>query len=126
MAEQGKGYRQRLGQRGEDLAAEYLEERGYKVIDRNVRRREGEIDLIATHQKTLVIVEVKLRSSAQFGGAVEALTSAKQRRLRELAVGYSVDHPELPSDVRIDLIAIDLAADGEVGEVQHVVSAIEG
>jgi putative endonuclease len=86
MAEQGKGYRQRLGQRGEDLAAEYLEERDYKMIDRNVRRREGEIDLVATHKKTLVIVELKLRSSAQF----------------------------------------DLAADGEVGDVQHVESGIEG
>jgi Holliday junction resolvase-like predicted endonuclease len=72
-----------------------------------------------------VIVELKLRSSAQFGVAVEALTAAKQRRLCELAVGYSVDPPELQSDVRIDLIAIDLAADGEVGDVQHVESAIE-
>jgi putative endonuclease len=51
MAEQGKGYRQRLGQRGENLAAEYLEEHGYKMIDRNVRRREGEIDLVATHKR---------------------------------------------------------------------------
>lgn len=125
MSETDEGYRQRLGRRGEDLAAEYLAERGYRVIERNVRRREGEIDLIAVHKKTLVFVEVKLRSPGQFGGAVEALTSRKQRRLRELAAAYSADHPELPADLRIDVVAIDLEPDGDVGALQHVESAIE-
>lgn len=126
MSEREADYRQRLGRRGEELAAEYLEQRGYKVIERNVRRREGEIDLIATRKKTLVFVEVKLRNAGPFGGAIQALTAAKQRRLRELAAAYSAEHPELPSDLRIDLVAIDLEPDGEVGAVQHVESAVEG
>ncbi|MDP6605026.1 MAG: YraN family protein [Dehalococcoidia bacterium] len=125
MSETGGDYRQRLGRRGEDLAAEYLAERGYEVIERNVRRREGEIDPVALHRKTLVFVEVKLRSPGPFGGAVEALTGRKQRRLRELAAAYSADHPELPGDLRIDLVAIDLKEDGDV-DVQHLESAIEG
>jgi len=126
VSERPADYRQQLGQRGEELAAEYLKRNGYKVIDRNVRRLEGEIDLIATRKRTLVFVGVKLRSPGPFGGAIQALTAAKQRPLRELAVAYSAEHPELPSDPRIDLVAIDLAADGEVGEVQHVESAVEG
>ena len=125
MSDAKGGYRQRLGRRGEELAAEYLEGRGYRVIERNVRSRGGEIDLIATRKRTLVFVEVKLRSPGAFGGAIEALTAAKQRRLRELAAAYSAEHPELPSDLRIDLVAIDLDADGEVGAVQHVESAVE-
>jgi putative endonuclease len=126
MSEREADYRQQLGQRGEDVAARYLEDHGYKVIDRNVRRREGEIDLIVTRKKTLVFVEVKLRSPGPFGGAIQALTAAKQRKLRELAAAYSAEHPELPSDLRIDLVAIDLDGGGEVGEVQHVESAVEG
>jgi putative endonuclease len=69
MSERDADYRQQLGQRGEDVAARYLEDHGYKVIDRNVRRRESEIDLIVTRKKTLVFVEVKLRSPGPFGGA---------------------------------------------------------
>ena len=116
----------RLGALGERLAADYLERQGYRVIERNVWRREGEIDLVALHDRTLVFVEVKLRSPGPMGGAVESLSSAKQRRLRELAGAYAAEHPELPADLRIDLIAIDLAADGSVREVRHVESAVEG
>ena len=59
------------------------------------------------------------------GGAVEAVTSTKRRRLRELAGAYAAEHPELPSDLRIDVVAIDLKPDGNVGAVQHLESAIE-
>ncbi len=61
----------------EELAAEYLEDHGYLVIERNVRRREGEIDLVATRKRTLIFVEVKLRNAGPFGGAIEALTVAE-------------------------------------------------
>ena len=126
MSERKGDYRVRLGRRGEQLAADYLERSGYRVIERNVRRREGEIDLVALHDETLVFVEVKLRSPGPMGGAIEALTAAKQRRLRELAGAYAAEHPELPANLRIDLVAIDLAPDGGVGRVQHLESAVEG
>lgn len=115
----------RLGQSGERLAADYLKRQGYEVVDRNVRRPEGEIDLVALDNGTLVFVEVKLRRPGGPGKAVDALSEAKKRRMAELALAYSADHPELPQDLRVDLIAIDLKVDGSVGSVQHVQSAVE-
>ena len=118
-------YRGRAGQRGEHIAAAYLQRRGYRVLDRNVRRREGEIDLVAEHDGTLVFVEVKLRRPGAMGGALEALTEAKQRRLLALAAAYAAEHPALPSTLRIDLIAIDLGPGGRPETVQHIESAVE-
>ena len=114
-----------LGRWGEQVAARYLERRGHRVLQSNVRRREGEIDLVTVHRGTLVFVEVKLRQPGRLGPAVEAITPAKGRRLRELAALYSAEHPELPDQQRIDLVAIDLRADGTVDGVQHVESAVE-
>ena len=115
----------RLGQSGERLASDYLRKEGYEVVDRNVRRAEGEIDLVALDKDTLVFVEVKLRRPGGAGKATEALSEAKKRRMAELAVAYSADHPDLPQALRVDLIAIDLKVDGSVGSVQHVRSAVE-
>lgn len=115
----------RLGQSGERLAADYLKREGYELVERNVRRAEGEIDLVAVDETTTVFVEVKLRRPGGAGKATESLSEAKKRRMSQLAVAYAADHPELPQDLRIDLIAIDLKVDGSVGSVQHVRSAVE-
>ena len=120
----------RLGRSGERLAADYLQRLGYELIARNVRRREGEVDLITVDSGidggTLVFVEVKLRRPGQAGRAIEALSAAKQRRLRDLALAYAAEHPELPEQQRIDVVAIDLAADGSVASFEHVINAVEG
>lgn len=120
----------RLGRSGERLAADYLQGRGYELVARNVRRREGEVDLIAldgaVEGGTLVFVEVKLRRPGQAGRAIEALSPAKQRRLRDLALAYAAEHPELPEQQRIDVVAIDLGEDGSVASFEHVVNAVEG
>src|SRR5687767_8220231 len=108
---------QRLGLAGERIASRYLEQRGYEVVDRNIRRREGEIDLVALHNDTLVFIEVKLRTSRKMGAAVQAVSPAKGARLRSLAEAYSADHPELPATLRIDLVAIELTVGGEVGQL---------
>lgn len=118
--------RGQLGRRGERLAAEYLEAHGHRVVATNVRRREGEIDLVTVDGDTLVFVEVKLRRSATYGGAIQALSPAKQRRMAVLAEAYAAEHPELPTQQRIDLVAIDLGADGAVARLDHVQSAVEG
>ena len=117
---------QRLGEAGERIASRYLEQQGYQVVDRNIRRREGEIDLVALHGETLVFVEVKLRTSRKMGAAVQAVSPAKGARLRGLAEAYSADHPELPANLRIDLVAIELTVGGEVGQLNHVQNAVEG
>jgi putative endonuclease len=116
----------RLGQAGERLASDYLQRQGYRVVDRNVRRREGEIDLVVVDDDTLVFVEVKLRRSSRAGAAVQQISPAKHARLLQLAEAYAADHPDLPKNLRLDLVAIDLTVSGEVGKLQHVRSAVEG
>lgn len=115
-----------LGRLGERLALEYLQAHGHTLVEANVRRREGEIDLVTLDGDTLVFVEVKLRRSARLGGAIQALTAAKQRRMAALAEAYAADHPELPPRQRIDLVAIDLAPGGIVANLEHIESAVEG
>ena len=82
------GHRQRLGARGEQLAADWYAARGYQVVARNWRCREGELDLVLARDGELVFCEVKTRSSDRFGTPAEAVTPAKQRRLRVLAARF--------------------------------------
>jgi putative endonuclease len=98
---------QRTGVRGEDRAASWYEAAGYRVVARNWRCREGEIDLIATRGDTLVICEVKARSSLAYGHPAEAVTPAKQRRLRTLARRWLAE-AKLPGP--IDVVRFDVAA----------------
>jgi putative endonuclease len=77
--------RRTLGQAGEGLACRWYEEHGYEVLDRNWRRREGEVDLIVRRGPTVVFCEVKTRSSDRFGTGAESVLEAKQRRIRRLA-----------------------------------------
>ncbi len=86
------GHRQRLGTRGEQLAAAWYQARGYAVVARNWRCREGELDLVVARPGELVFCEVKTRSSHRFGTPAEAVTPAKQRRLRLLAARFLAGH----------------------------------
>ena len=115
-----------LGEAGERIASKYLEDQGLEIIDRNVRRPEGEIDLVALDGETLVFIEVKLRTSRKMGAAVQQISKAKGARLAQLAQAYQAERPELPPDLRIDLVAIELTVGGDVGQLNHVRNAIEG
>jgi putative endonuclease len=77
-----------LGARGERLAAEWYSTRGYQVVARNWRCRDGELDLVVARPGELVFCEVKTRSSDRFGVPAEAVTPTKQRRLRLLAARF--------------------------------------
>lgn len=77
--------RQKIGRRGEDLAASWYEAHGYQVVSRNWRCRAGELDIVARKGSDLVFCEVKARSSGSFGLPAEAVGYAKQARLRRLA-----------------------------------------
>lgn len=97
-----------LGRRGESVAAEWFEHDGYRIIDRNWRSSQGEIDLIVTDEETLVFVEVKTRSSLGYGHPFEAITPRKCARLRRLTGLWAQQslcavRPEL---IRIDGVAV--------------------
>ena len=76
------------GARAEALAAAYLVRQGLAIVARNFRIRAGEIDLVARDGRVLVFVEVRLRRSARFGGAVESITATKRARLVAAANAY--------------------------------------
>ncbi|MFN8018543.1 MAG: YraN family protein [Acidimicrobiales bacterium] len=98
---------QRLGTRGEDRAAAWYEANGYVVLARNWRCREGEIDLVCARGGTVVVCEVKARSSLAYGHPAEAVTPAKQRRLRVLASRWLAEAAPEP---RPDVVRFDVAA----------------
>jgi putative endonuclease len=109
--------RKRLGAAGEDLAAAYLVKQGYKILERNYTCPLGEIDLVARQGKTLVIIEVKTRSHAQFGLPQEAVHHAKQAKLRRLAEYYLKQKQLAAATVRFDVVAITLAGAGPAVEL---------
>ena len=107
-------YRSSLGTRGEDLAAAYLQGCGYSMVSRNYRCRYGEIDLICTHEGTLVFCEVKLRRSEDFGAPEEAVTPRKLSRLTLAAQTYLAAHGQENADWRLDVVALQLDRRGAV------------
>lgn len=108
------------GDKGEDLAVSFLERRGYKVIERNYRIRGGEIDIVALEGDTLVFVEVKARSSEEFGSPLEAITYRKLKVLVRAAEFYKMKHPRLPEAMRIDAVAISFDKNYEVNSIELV------
>lgn len=82
-----------LGQWGEALVAEDLRKKGWTVVARNFRCRMGELDIVVKNEQYLAFVDVKLRKNARFGAACEAVTLAKQRKLRAAAEYYLIGHP---------------------------------
>jgi putative endonuclease len=95
-----------LGRLGEALAATLLEAAGLRVLARNWRCREGEIDLVAAGPGLLVFCEVKTRRGSGFGSPAAAVTQAKQARLRRLAAAYLATMPTPPCRVRFDVVAV--------------------
>lgn len=111
---------------GEDAAAAYLQKKGYIIIERNFRKGYGEIDIVsvlkavdAKQVNTLVFVEVKTRSSSEFGSPFEAITSWKVRMLVKTANFYKLLYPDLPDLMRIDAIAVRVLQNGEVESIEH-------
>jgi putative endonuclease len=108
-----------LGRQGEQLAAEYLQEAGFRVLDRNYRCAGGEIDIIASERRTLVACEVKTRSDVRYGSPIEAVTSKKLRRLRRLAVHWVLTHGVIFDELRVDVVGVLKSGSGEF-TIEHV------
>jgi putative endonuclease len=122
--------RKALGQRGEDIAAEHLEQSGWRIVARNYRVREGEIDLIATRDGTLAFCEVKTlvrreQPSRGPGNPFESVGYKKQLRVRGMARRWLAAHDGRlgVSDVRLDAIAVVLSPGGELLDLEHLEGA---
>ena len=88
----------------EDIALAFLKQRGYQLLARNFYSRHGEIDLIMSHQKCLVFVEVRHRLSSKYGGALESITWHKQQRLRKTALRFMTKYKAHNSACRFDVL----------------------
>jgi putative endonuclease len=109
-ARRGTDPRRGLGTCGEDAVAEWYEARGYTVASRNWRVREGELDLVVRRGRTLVFCEVKTRRGDAYGTPFEAVTVAKQRRIRTLAVRWLAEHSVRAGELRFDVAAVRAGA----------------
>ena len=107
------------GARGEALAVRYLENKGFVILDRNWRCREGELDLIATDRRVLLICEVKTRTSDNYGTPGEAVDDAKAGRIRRLARRWRAEKGVGYADTRYDILAV-LWPRGRKPQVNHL------
>lgn len=110
-----------LGRQGEQAAADYLQQAGFRILARNWRCSEGEIDIVAADRRALVACEVKTRSSARYGTPLEAVTPRKRSRLRRLAVLWVIANGVLFDEVRVDVVEVR-KSDREPGgfAIEHV------
>ena len=98
---------QELGQLGEKLAKKFLEEREYKIICQNFKSRQGEIDIIAKDKdKTIVFVEVKTRTSLEFGNPAEAVNETKMEHILKVAKYFLYSNKISNNNIRFDVIEV--------------------
>jgi putative endonuclease len=112
-----------VGRYGEDVAEAHVLGRGWQVIERNWRCRDGELDLVALDGDELVVVEVKTRRSTAYGHPAEAVTTAKLARVRRLAALWLAAHDVHPSSVRVAVVAV-LLTRGHAPQVDHLVGVV--
>jgi putative endonuclease len=111
------------GTRGEDEAARFLTRSGYAILDKNVRTRAGEIDLVAREGNTLVFVEVKTRRDMEGDPPQAAVTTRKQNRLGRLALGYLKSKRIRQTPCRFDVISVIFNDEGAVKAIRHIPNA---
>ena len=119
-----------IGVLGEDIAVDYLKRKGYKIIERNFRKKYEEVDIIAVQApprgalprrgSTLVFIEVKTRTSSAYGSPFESIVGFKLAHLVRTAQFYKLIHPNLPDDLRIDAIGIIVTPDNRLEKIEHL------
>lgn len=124
--------RQALGRWGEQLAADFLVEKGYTILARNVRTTYGEIDLVARQPgdagvrqpEAVVFIEVKTRSSDLYGFPEESINPRKRAHLLAAIEAYLQANPQVTEEWRVDVIAIQLSVDNQPPTITHFENAI--
>ncbi len=112
-----KTHNQKIGRWGEEIASAYLQKRGYKFVDANVRTPYGEIDLILRLNEITIFVEVKTRTSTRYGYPEEAITPQKQQHMLESAGHYVQEH-EIDF-WRVDAVSVIGKPSGKEPEITH-------
>jgi putative endonuclease len=116
--------RKETGNLGEKLAREFLEQRGYAIIETNYRSASGEIDIIAKQKDYLVFIEVRTKRGPGFGSPEESVTPLKKKHLVASAAHYYQTHENLPPSYRIDFVAIELGRNNKPVRINLIENAV--
>ena len=116
--------RRDVGILGEKLAREHLKKRGYHILETNYRCPEGEIDIIARDKDCLAFIEVRSKTSTEFGSPEESITKAKMQRLVSASSYFRQTHDRLPPSWRIDVVAVELNRKGKPSRIELIKNAI--
>ncbi len=114
-----EGHLRDVGQRGEDLAQQYMQEKGYALLGRNVYNRWGEIDLVMQKRHTIVFVEVKTRTGYHKGRPSETISFYKLKHLRNTIRAYIIDKKLAHATCVLDIIGVVLNKDKSLKELRH-------
>jgi putative endonuclease len=116
--------RRARGREAEDLAAAFLAERGFEILDRNHAIRRGEVDLVCREGDVLCFVEVRSRSSVSRGGPEETVGRRKARRVVAAATDWALKHGGLERDIRFDVVAVTFGEGAP--RIEHFRAAFDG
>ncbi len=108
-----------LGKTGEKLAQDYLKRKGYRILEANYRCTIGEIDIIAEKKGRLAFIEVRTRSSREFGTPEESITEAKKEKLASLCMEYVSSH-NVSREWHLDLVAVEFNREGKLQRIDHL------
>jgi putative endonuclease len=109
---------------GEKLARDFLKKRGYRIRETNYRCAHGEIDIVAKHGDYLAFIEVRTKTSLEFGSPEESITPRKLERLRATVSHYEQTHDNLPPLRRIDMVAVELDQQGKPSRIELIENAV--
>lgn len=112
--------RKQLGKVGEELAIRHLKKEGYIILTQNFHSPYGEIDIIAQDKDELVLVEVKTRISQNYGSPEESVTQTKLEKIMNTGYVFQDKNPNLPEEMRVDVIAIELDGSYRLKRLEHL------
>ena len=95
-----------IGKIGEALASKYLQDNGYKIIERNFKCRQGEIDIITEYKEELIFIEVKTRTNLKYGKPIEAVNQIKEKHIKKATSYYLYKNNKENERIRIDVIEV--------------------
>lgn len=115
-----------IGTLGERFALEFLKAKGYRVKRVNFRTPFGELDIVATHEGSIVFIEVKTRTTSSLGPPFLSVTRLKQAHIIKNALFYLKRYGRVDSSWRIDVVSVKLNRKGALENIEHIENAVEG
>lgn len=112
-------YKKQVGRFGEDMACEFLQKRGYRIIKRNLQRSYKEIDIVAKKDKLTLFIEVRSRTSTSYGGAEEAINSRKIKNFRAGVKSYAQINNLDFNRLRLDFLAVNINKTEKTVKIRH-------